>query len=77
MEGTVNDWKQAIKHAEANSQKYQDRLDAMKEPEGAMTWSEEGATEARRQTWNLVAASIAEALRLESLPNYQAQKEGL
>ena len=72
MKGTVNDWKEAIQHAQANAENYQKRLDAMYEQGHSTSTGEWKGTEIRRQAWNLVSASIAEALRLEALPTYQS-----
>ena len=76
MKGKVDDWKQAVEHAKANAQDYEDKFQALHTMKngyghGPSTGQWKG-TEYRRQAWNLVSASIAEALRLEALPIHKA-----
>lgn len=71
MKGRVNDWKQARDHAKANAQNYEDRFQAMHADGQRPSTGEWKGTEFRRQAWQRVAVSIAEALRLEALPTYK------
>ena len=72
MKGTFKGWAKNIQDAQANAENYQKRLDAMCEQGHSTSTGEWKGTEIRRQAWNLVSASIAEALRLEALPTYQS-----
>jgi len=72
MKGKVDDWKQAIERAKDNAQHYEDRGQALYANGHRPSTGQWKGTEYRRRAWNLVSASIAEALRLESLPIYKA-----
>ena len=68
MNGTVNDWKEAIGNAEDNAQYYQ--VEKAMKPNAA-TPTRKGL-QFRQGAWEDVAKAITYALHLESLPVHES-----